>query len=98
MAEICLWSNSGVSRALKCKINNPLRILWPKSRTNKSYPKYAISSSLESNITIFDQRKATQNYIKSVFLWNYGLGFDSESGRTNDCKIGIHSFPAWRLV
>ena len=22
------------------------------------------------------------------------LGFDSESGRTNDFKIGIHSFPA----
>ena len=24
------------------------------------------------------------------------LGFDSESGQTNDSKIGIHSFPAWR--
>ena len=24
------------------------------------------------------------------------LGFDSESGQTNDLKIGIHSFPAWR--
>ena len=24
------------------------------------------------------------------------LGFDSESGQTNDFKIGIHSFPAWR--
>ena len=22
------------------------------------------------------------------------LGFDSESGQTNDLKIGIHSFPA----
>ena len=25
-------------------------------------------------------------------------GFDSESGQTNDLKIGIHSFPAWRLA
>ena len=24
------------------------------------------------------------------------LGFDSESGQTNDFKNGIHSFPAWR--
>ena len=24
------------------------------------------------------------------------LGFDSESGQTNDFIIGIHSFPAWR--
>ena len=24
------------------------------------------------------------------------LGIDSESGQTNDFKIGIHSFPAWR--
>ena len=24
------------------------------------------------------------------------LGFDSESGQTNDLKIGIQSFPAWR--
>ena len=24
------------------------------------------------------------------------LGFDSKSGQTNDFKIGIHSFPAWR--
>ena len=33
---------------------------------------------------------------KSVFLWNCKLGFDSESGQTNDLKIGIHSFPAGR--
>ena len=26
------------------------------------------------------------------------LGFDSESGQTNDFKIGIHSFLAWRLA
>ena len=24
------------------------------------------------------------------------LGFDSESDQTNDFKIAIHSFPAWR--
>ena len=24
------------------------------------------------------------------------LGFDSESGQTNDFKFSIHSFPAWR--
>ena len=31
---------------------------------------------------------------KSVRLWSYSLGFDSESGQTNDFKIGIHSLPA----
>ena len=31
---------------------------------------------------------------KSVRLWSSRLGFDSESGQTNDFKIGIHSFPA----
>ena len=30
----------------------------------------------------------------SVCLLSCGLGFDSESGQTNDFKIGIHSFPA----
>ena len=24
------------------------------------------------------------------------IGFDSESGQTNDFKISIHRFPAWR--
>ena len=30
----------------------------------------------------------------SVCLLSCRLGFDSESGQTNDFKIGIHSFPA----
>ena len=34
----------------------------------------------------------------SVCLLSCRLGFDSESGQTNDFKIGIHSFPAWRLA
>ena len=32
----------------------------------------------------------------SVRLLSCRLGFDSESGQTNDFNIGIHSFPAWR--
>ena len=32
----------------------------------------------------------------SVCLLSCRLGFDSESGQTNDFNIGIHSFPAWR--
>ena len=28
--------------------------------------------------------------------WAVDSGFDSESDQTNDFKIGIHSFPAWR--
>ena len=32
---------------------------------------------------------------KSVRLWSCRIGFDSESGQTNDFKIGIYSFPAW---
>ena len=31
---------------------------------------------------------------RSVRLWKSRIGFDSESGQTNDIKIGIHSFPA----
>ena len=31
---------------------------------------------------------------KNVRLWRCGLEFDSKSGQTNGCKIGIHSFPA----
>ena len=33
---------------------------------------------------------------KSVRLWSSRLEFDSESSKTNDFKIGIHSFLAWR--
>ena len=32
----------------------------------------------------------------SVCILSCRLGFDSESGQTNDFKIGIHSFPARR--
>ena len=35
---------------------------------------------------------------KSIRLENCRLGFDSESGQTNNFKIGIHSFPAWRFT
>ena len=31
---------------------------------------------------------------KSVRLWSCRLGFDSESGQTNDLKTAIHSLPA----
>ena len=31
---------------------------------------------------------------KSIRLWSCRLGFDTKSGQTNDCKIGIHSFLA----
>ena len=34
---------------------------------------------------------------ESVRLESCRLGFDSESGQTDDFKVGIHSFPAWRL-
>ena len=33
---------------------------------------------------------------KSVRLWSCRLRFDSESGQTKDCKIGIPNFPAGR--
>ena len=31
---------------------------------------------------------------ENVRLWSCRLGFDSESGQTNDFTIDIHSFPA----
>ena len=33
---------------------------------------------------------------KSIHLGSWRLRFDPELGQTNDLKIGIHSFPAWR--
>ena len=30
---------------------------------------------------------------KCVCLWSCRLGFDSQSGKTNDFKTGVHSFP-----
>ena len=35
---------------------------------------------------------------KSVRLGSCRLKFDSESGQTDDFKIGARSFPAWRLA
>ena len=32
----------------------------------------------------------------SVRLGSCRLGFDFKSGQTDDFKIGIHNFPAWR--
>ena len=36
--------------------------------------------------------------VKNVCLLSCRLGCHSESGQTNDYKIGIHSFPAWHLA
>ena len=35
-------------------------------------------------------------WYRASVSWAVDSGFDSESGQTNDFKIGIHSFPAWR--
>ena len=35
-------------------------------------------------------------WIRAPASGSVDSGFDSESGQTNDLKIGIHSFPAWR--
>ena len=49
------------------------------------------SKDLEIGISSSDGR-----VVYSVCLLSSRLGFDSESGQTNDFNIGIHSFPAWR--
>ena len=35
-------------------------------------------------------------WYRASVSWAVNSGFDSESGQTNNFKIGIHSFPAWR--
>ena len=40
------------------------------------------------------QNSSDGRVVWSVCLLSCRLGFDSESGQTNDFKIGIHSFPA----
>ena len=35
-------------------------------------------------------------WYRASVSWAVRLGFDSESGQTNDFNIGIHSYPAWR--
>ena len=35
-------------------------------------------------------------WIRAPASGSVNSGFDFESGQTNDLKIGIHSFPAWR--
>ena len=37
-------------------------------------------------------------WYRASVSWAVDSGFDSESGQTNDFKIGIRSFPAWRLA
>ena len=45
------------------------------------------------NIWLTDQKA---EWYRASASGSVDLGFDSESGQTNDLKIGIHSFPAWR--
>ena len=45
-------------------------------------------------LLVFITAHMAEWYGKSVRLESCRLGFDSESGQTNDFKIGIHSFPA----
>ena len=52
--------------------------------------KFAIGKILNPS---FKFKQLTWPSDKSVCLWSCRLGFDSERGRTNDFKIGIHSFP-----
>ena len=44
----------------------------------------------------FSRERYRGRVVWNVCLLSCRLGFDSESGQTNDFKIGIHSFPAWR--
>ena len=58
------------------------------------------------------QAISSDNFVMTIIFWtdqmaewyrasaseSVDLGFDSESDQTNDLKIAIHSFPAWRLV
>ena len=49
-----------------------------------------------STILIFVISSSDGRVVWTVCLLSCRLEFDSESGQTNDFKIGIHSFPAWR--
>ena len=50
--------------------------------------------ALQTQDFVREQNSSDEMNGKSVRLGSCRLGFDSESGQTNDFKIGIHSFPA----
>ena len=78
--------------------------LWEVSRTgkNRSAAYLCLLHINESNKTKsnqqFDEGKTDQmaEWYRASASGSVDLGFDSESGQTNDLKIGFHSFPAWR--
>ena len=62
-----------------------------------------ISRSFSSDTCLGNRQNQNKecNFIVQMAEWyrasasgSVDLGFDSESGQTNDFKIGIHSFPA----
>ena len=59
---------------------------------------YTVSLKFLSSCICLPAKQLKWSNGKSVRLGSCTLGFDSESGQTNNYKIGIHSFPAWCLA
>ena len=50
---------------------------------------FAINNSSDSGVSVYFSWSSGRN----VWLSNDKIGFDYESGSTNNSKVGIHSFP-----
>ena len=55
-----------------------------------------MKKSNQDGAIFFDLNSSDGRVVWSVCLLSCRLGFDSESGQTNDFNFGIHSFPARR--
>ena len=75
----------------RCSGGEPLATVRPIRPAWELNPKY--SASIATSLTL-RYNSPDGRVVWSVCLLSCRLGFDSESGQTNDFKIAIHSFPA----
>ena len=69
---------------------------WPRSNLGISILTGSAPGKVDIRGTLrgYMEHSSDGRVVWSVCLLSCRLGFDSESGQTNDFNIGIHSFPA----
>ena len=99
MNDVCL---SSLESTVNSEIKKVEKWLWNNKLTlNLSKTTFMIVSPMNKQLgwpTNFEVKFSNSSDGRVVWsvvcLLSCRLGFDSESGQTNDFKIGIHSFPA----
>ena len=61
---------------------------------NPTKIEYVDRVNVRNHHTKYNEQQLRWSSSRSVSLGSCKFGFNSESGQTNDFKIGIHSFPA----